>query len=41
MRADAARQTGARPFVFTDMHWQGRDEIVAFLVEPGGLPATA
>ena len=40
MRADAATQRGARPFVFTDMRRRrGLEEIVKFLVEHGGLAA--
>ena len=38
MQGDAARQRGARPFVFTDMRrCDGLDEVVAFLVDYGGL----
>ncbi len=38
MRADAARQRGERPFVFTDLRRRiGLDEIVAFLERAGGL----
>ena len=38
MRADTARQRGARPFVFTDMRRRvGLGEVVAFIEEAGGL----
>ncbi|MGA0601929.1 urease accessory protein UreG [Caulobacter sp. KR2-114] len=40
MRADTARARGERPYVFTDLNRQvGVDEIEAFLVRAGGLPA--
>ena len=42
MRADAAKQRGERPFVFTDMRRRlGLAEIVAFLVRAGGLTRRA
>lgn len=40
MRADAERQRGGAPFLFTDLRRRiGVDEIVAFLEENGGLTA--
>ncbi len=42
MRADAAKQRGERPFVFTDMRRRvGLAEVVAFLERAGGLPRRA
>lgn len=42
MRADAAKQRGERPFVFTDMRRRmGLAEIVAFLERAGGLTRRA
>jgi urease accessory protein len=38
MRADAEKQRGARPFVFTDMlRRKGLDEVIAFIAKAGGL----
>jgi urease accessory protein len=39
MRADAARQRGARPFVFTDMlRRNGLHDVIGFIARSGGLP---
>ena len=39
MDADARKQRGERPFVFTDLtRLQGVDEVIAFLARAGGLP---
>jgi len=39
MDADARKQRGERPFVFTDLtRQQGLDEVIAFLATAGGLP---
>ena len=39
MDADAHRQRGERPYLFTDLtRLQGVDEVVGFLVRAGGLP---
>ena len=41
MDSDAARARGKRPFGFTDLsRGKGVDEIVAFIVEQGGLRAS-
>jgi len=40
MDADARKQRGERPYVFTDLtRLQGVDEVIAFLAKAGGLPA--
>jgi urease accessory protein len=40
MDADARRQRGERPYVFTDLtRLQGVDEVIAFIAKAGGLPA--
>jgi urease accessory protein len=39
MRADAARQRGGRPFVFTDMlRRKGLDDVIDYLAKAGNLP---
>jgi urease accessory protein len=40
MRADTEKARGGRPFVFSDLtRLVGVDEVIAFLVQHGGLPA--
>jgi urease accessory protein len=40
MEADTRRMRGQRPYVFTDLRRQsGVDEVVAFILKAGGLPA--
>lgn len=40
MRADAARQRGSRPFVFTDMlRRKGLDDVIDYLAKAGNLPS--